>query len=743
MIRRPHAITEGHLQRRALVYIRQSSEEQVRDNIGSTAVQRDLVSRLQDWGWPPKSIELIDDDLGVSGSHPGTREGFKRMIALMKTSQVGAVAVTTDSRLSRNLPDFAEFIEVARRYDVLLIQDNQVMDFRDTNSEFIATILGSLAARENRLRVELSQRARRKKAEAGIAPTAPPVGYIIGPGRQWLKDPDPQVQVAIQLLFDKFFEVGSVRGLVRYLRQHSIQLPRNPRRGGPRWVEATYSYVQHILRHPAYSGVYVYGRRTVDERAERYPSGKPRFRRRPPDEWVVIHNHHEPYVSPERQAEIQRRLTANRNTLIAPVGRGPALVQGLLRCTVHKRAFRTTYRTRHREPDGHVIRRAQYGCLLAPPSDLADWHVSILAQRLDPLIEAEVLATLMPPSLEVIKEAAYDASREYTALERSRQDELRRLQAEVDEAQRAFDQTDKSYSHVRHRLLERLESALRNLSERKTFFQLHPLTPPLALTEAELAELRALLEDLPRLWHHPDVTAEQRKAVIRAVIKGIHVTPGPETWTLEIEWANGARMLHTLLTDAGKQSQMAEAFAFIHRRFAEGAGSRQIKDELNARRLGQQRGRWTISRVTNTLVDLHRCAIPGLPPLPTRRGIAPRIRALHAAGLTRREIVKRLREEGVVTPQHRPVTLQAVSQVLRNGGVVSEARRLREEVERLMRHWADTASPAVIASRLNERGLRTTRDRAWIPSTVRDVLAKLGLRQPQRRLKRTDGRPGS
>jgi DNA invertase Pin-like site-specific DNA recombinase len=661
---RPAAIAERHFVRRAIGYARQSSKQQVRENVGSTAIQRDLTIRLHDWGWPSELIELVEDDLGVMGSNPGGRAGFSRLVERMKAGEIGLVAVTQDTRLARNLLDFATFADVARRFDVLVAYGEQVFDLQDPNSEFIATIFGSDAARVSRISVNFSQQTRRKKAEVGIAPTGPPVGYVRRRSGSWVKDPEPRVGEVIHLVFDKFFETGSARGLVRYLRRHDIRLPRKGRDGDKRWVDATYSNVLRFLQNPAYSGVYLYGRTAVDERLDRYPSGKHRFRRIPPGEWIRIPDHHDAYVAPARWAEIQLRLATNRITLIAPPGRGSALVQGLLRCTVHDTAFVTTYPTRRKEADGHLIRQAQYSCRPERHACGSAQHASVMAHRLDAVVEAEVLATLVPPSLELMKQAAREALGSHDALERGRRDELRRLEATAAAAEHALDETGLDQVYVRRRQTERLEVSLRDFNDRKTFFKLHPLTPPLTLTDVELSELRALVNDLPALWRHPHVSAEQRKAVVRTIIRGVYATPGPETWALEIHWAGEARTEQKLLTDTGTQAQLGKAVVLIRSRFAEGASAPQIVQELNASQMGQARGPWTERRVRDVIARLQRGVVGGLL-LPRRRSISSRVLALDEAGLAPSEIVARLREEGTTTLRHRPVTLAAVQQALR------------------------------------------------------------------------------
>lgn len=56
-----------HLERTALIYIRQSTMAQVRDHGESTARQYALAQEAARLGWPASGIEVIDADLGVSG----------------------------------------------------------------------------------------------------------------------------------------------------------------------------------------------------------------------------------------------------------------------------------------------------------------------------------------------------------------------------------------------------------------------------------------------------------------------------------------------------------------------------------------------------------------------------------------------------------------------------------------------------------------------------------------------------
>ena len=385
----PHQITERHLARKAVVYVRQSSMPQVRDNVGSTAVQRSLTDKVQAWGWNPELVEILDEDLGVSGSRPGARDGFNRLIDRMRGGEIGLVAVVDSTRLSRNLNDAFSFIETARRNRVLVALGDQVIDYTDPNSLFVGGIFALNAVRETHTFINLSTQARRRKAEAGIAPTTPPVGYVRRPGGRWEKDPDPRVREIIALVFDTFLKIGTVRGVVRHFRSQQVQVPRRRWRNGAPWQDATYGNISGFLKNPVYSGRYTFGQ-TVQEAPPEGSKARGKQRPLPPTDWVVIDSHHEPYVDPARWHQIQQQRAANHRTVRPPMGQGEALVQGLLRCAAHGNGFQTLSDGRV-QSDGRITRSARYVCR-------PDWaiagsheHKSITARRLDAVVERALL----------------------------------------------------------------------------------------------------------------------------------------------------------------------------------------------------------------------------------------------------------------------------------------------------------------------------------------------------------------
>ena len=112
-------IQPHHLERKAILYVRQSSAYQVHNNLESQKLQYAMKERLCHLGW--RQVEVVDEDLGRSASGTVTRAGFERMVAEVCLGQVGAVAAREVSRFARNSREWQKLVEVCRVVDTLLI----------------------------------------------------------------------------------------------------------------------------------------------------------------------------------------------------------------------------------------------------------------------------------------------------------------------------------------------------------------------------------------------------------------------------------------------------------------------------------------------------------------------------------------------------------------------------------------------------------------------------------------------
>ena len=121
-------IEPRHLRLRALVYVRQSTPQQLQHNQESTRRQYQLAERAQQMGWPAAQVHVIDDDLGLSGASSDQRGGFQRLVASIGLGEVGIVLITEVSRLSRCNSDWHRVIELCAVFATLIADEDGVYD---------------------------------------------------------------------------------------------------------------------------------------------------------------------------------------------------------------------------------------------------------------------------------------------------------------------------------------------------------------------------------------------------------------------------------------------------------------------------------------------------------------------------------------------------------------------------------------------------------------------------------------
>jgi DNA invertase Pin-like site-specific DNA recombinase len=216
----------------AYVYIRQSSLMQVTRHGESTELQYSLVERAVQLGWPRERVEIIDEDLGKSGADAFRRGGFQYLLAEISLARAGLVLSYDASRLARNNRDWYQLLEVCSIFGTLIADGERLYDPRLYHDRLLLGLTGMLSEAELHQLKQRMQAGARHKAERGELRQGLPVGLARGPAREVILNPDEEVQARIRLVFEKFREIRSAGGVMRYLRTclcplvpESVQLP--------------------------------------------------------------------------------------------------------------------------------------------------------------------------------------------------------------------------------------------------------------------------------------------------------------------------------------------------------------------------------------------------------------------------------------------------------------------------------------------------------------------------------------
>jgi DNA invertase Pin-like site-specific DNA recombinase len=258
-------IQHTHLERRAVVYLRQSTLKQVHEHRESTARQYALQQRATELGWSPDRVDVIDEDLGRSGSSVQGRTGFQRVAEEVAHGRVGAIFALEVSRLSRSSADWHRLLDLCGLADVIIADEQAVYTPRDYNDRLLLGLKGTMSEAEQywmRLRL---QGGKLSKARRGELFFSPPTGYEWDEAtRRFRLDSDEQVQQAIRLIFERFRFDGSAGAVARYFVGHELKRPvRDPTMRRVRWARPTRELILKVLSSPMYAGAYVYGRREV------------------------------------------------------------------------------------------------------------------------------------------------------------------------------------------------------------------------------------------------------------------------------------------------------------------------------------------------------------------------------------------------------------------------------------------------------------------------------------------------
>lgn len=538
-------IGPDHLARAAVVYVRQSTAYQVINNLESQRRQYALVERARKLGWD--DVQLIDDDLGKSGG--GTiRPGFQKLLAAICEGRVGAVVSLEASRLARNGRDWHTLLEFCGLVGTLIVDEDATYDPRSPNDRLLLGMKGTMSEMELSVFRQRSVEAMRQKARRGELHLTVAVGYLKTDGDRIEKDPDRRVQDGISLVFRKFAELQSVRQVLLWFRQENVLVPAIVQGRGKRpieWKAPVYHTLYHVLTNPVYAGSYAYGRRATRVTIE---GGRKRIMRdslrRDWKDWeVLIHDHHEGYISWAEFERNQHLIADNANGKSymsrGSIRRGEALLPGLFRCARCGRRLHIQYA-------GKGGNTQRYVCRGAFSAKAADNCIGFGGMRVDRHIAQEVLNRLQPLGIEAAL-VAMEAQAERQGDKRQQiENAVRQAQYEAARARRQYDAVDPDNRLVAGELERRWNEKLLQLRDLEMQLEQIDLAKEApSLSAEDRAKLMAMGRDLAKAWNSPGATIETRKKIIRLLIKEIIVDIVDDTLALIIHWQGGD---HTELT---------------------------------------------------------------------------------------------------------------------------------------------------------------------------------------------------
>lgn len=525
-------VAPAHLTRKALIYIRQSTPHQVLSNQESLRLQYALKQRALNLGWPAAAVEVIDTDLGISGTTAQHREGFKEIVAQVTLGQVGIILSSEVQRQSRNCSDWYPLLDICAFKNCLIADWDGIYDPASPNGRLLLGLKGQLSELELHTIRSRMTAGLLNKAERGELALTLPVGLVRDRDGQVRKDPNLEAQARLDLVFSTFLQRRSASKVLEFFNQQQLCLPRRDRFGDLIWKKPSIAAILSILKNPAYAGAFVYGR----TRTLREPSGKVTQQRLPLEQWKIrVNDKYPAYISWATFEKIQSMVADNyaeydRNKSRGVPRPGSALLHGIVYCGECGHKMVVEYKGGTRYLCNYHCQQFREPVCQNIPGDPVDVAV----------IEA-FFEALSPLELDAYDRAMATQTETDQHLDRAHRQQLERLRYEAALAERQFNRVDPDNCLVAAELEKRWEDtlvALKQAEEAYAFKQQSAPPPPLP------PELKAALVDigqqLPQIWNQEFLPRQTKKAILRTLIDKVVIhRPTPEFVQTRIVWRGG------------------------------------------------------------------------------------------------------------------------------------------------------------------------------------------------------------
>lgn len=586
-------IRNTHLERKAMVYARQSTLKQLQEHRESTARQYALKERALKLGFPEHRVEVIDDDLGKSGSSSDWRVGFQRLAEEVAHGRVGAIFALEVSRLSRSSADWHRLLELCALTDVVIVDEQAVYCPNDYNDRLLLGLKGQMSEAEQywmRLRLHGGMLAKARRGELFFLPAA---GYVWDAASSRFRfDPDERVQRAVRLVFERFRLDGSAYAVGRYFARSGLELPSAALRSRElRWLKPRVSHIYCMLKNPIYAGAYVFGRNEsrlglVDGKLRRRKTTKLQQ-----SAWkVCIKDRHPGYITWEEFTANQQKLSENRTSMSSTPVRsaareGRGLLQGLVLCGRCGRRMHTRY-----PGDGQ---RSVYQCR---PNFIAASPVcfGIAGQSVDRAVEKLFLDAMQPPELELSLAVAREAQAQAGELDHQWKLRLERLRYDVKVAERRYKAVDAENRVVARTLEREWEEKLREAQQAEAEHAQLRQREKVELSDEDRRRVLSLAKNLEQVWRAKSTTHAERKNLLRMLIRAVTLKPVdvPKTLRVQVLWQTGAVSELTLPRRDKYDSKLTppEATRAVRELFNKKMNDAQIVSALNRREVPRLSG---------------------------------------------------------------------------------------------------------------------------------------------------------
>jgi len=537
-------IRNEHLCRTAYVYIRQSTQYQKEHNLESQRRQYQLVEKASALGF--KDVQVIDEDLGLSGGVGSERSGFKKLVAEVSLNRVGIVFGLEVSRFARNNREWYHLLDLCALFDTLIADQDGIYHPGNPNDRMVLGLKGTMSEVELNLIKSRLQQGAENKAKRGELIYRLPVGLVKTGGNKIEKDPDLRIHKSIEQVFEKFRQCHSVRQTFLWFIQEQIPFPSiTYGRYGVEviWKRPMYGSIYDVLKNPFYAGAYVYGRRESRTHMEGTEIRKSKGHALEMRDWkILIKDRHAGYISWEEYEKNQEILKDN-NARMAGMSRGAVLkgnglLAGLLRCKRCGRKLSVYYGGRRKRVPRYLcntgrIRRGEDDC------------IAFGGNRVDNAVNKVVLEVVEPLAINASLNAIEELHKGIEEQRKLIELELENAEYEAERAYRQYNKTDPENRLVCRELEKKWNICLEDVEAIRG--KLNALRAPLQpLSEEQKQELMRLSDDLPKLWNMPSTTNEMRKRIIRTVIKEIvcDIDKEKNLVVLDVHWEGG---VHTNL----------------------------------------------------------------------------------------------------------------------------------------------------------------------------------------------------